>query len=337
MSSLLEMLAADGLIDGGSEGGGEAERRSVVLVGVTGDGKSSTGNTLTGAATFAVSDGFASATQSCSHTDYIHEGQRYRVVDTIGLQDTGLSAAEVMRRFSAFAEHTPDGIDAFLFVVRWGRWKPEHEATIDAFVANCGEQALRRTILVLTHCTDSRALASALEQAPAQLKGWLGRVHSAVGVDNSGSGATAGVRQELHAAIESLCHSLGRHSTGGIAGGETVRYSNSALAEARAQLDVREEDERAAFSAAVADWRKAGSGPVQVVREEGVITRAPACVELPELEEPDPAAMQAPAPAAMQAGGNREARFASLLGTPPEVAERLRAWKALHRSNAIVD
>jgi len=101
----------------------------VVLVGVTGDGKSSTGNTLCGRQAFRTSDGLCSATAACEHADYLQLGAcgLMRVVDTIGLQDTALPAAEVLRRFSLFAERTPLGINAFLFVVRWGRFKPEHE------------------------------------------------------------------------------------------------------------------------------------------------------------------------------------------------------------------
>ena len=37
-----------------------------------------------------------------------------------------------MARFEAFAERAPDGIDAFVFVVRWGRLTPAHEAALDA-------------------------------------------------------------------------------------------------------------------------------------------------------------------------------------------------------------
>ena len=79
---------------------------------------------------------------SCAHADYVRGDDLWRVVDTVGLQDTGLTAAEALRRFELFSEHTPAGIDVFAFVLRWGRFKPEHEATLSAFVANAGEGAL---------------------------------------------------------------------------------------------------------------------------------------------------------------------------------------------------
>ena len=61
------MLNADAasLLDDGFQ------RHTVVLVGVTGDGKSSTGNTLCGTSAFQVSAGFKSETQELAHADYL--------------------------------------------------------------------------------------------------------------------------------------------------------------------------------------------------------------------------------------------------------------------------
>ena len=71
---------------------------------------------------------------------------------------------KVLDRFSTFAEAAAEGrvakafvdwgsaceasrgISVFLFVVRWGRFKPEHDEALAAFAANCGETALRRPV-----------------------------------------------------------------------------------------------------------------------------------------------------------------------------------------------
>ena len=91
--------------------------RSLVVVGVTGDGKSSTCNTLSGTSNFAVSGGFSSETAEAAHADYLHVGgdgvTEMRIIDTIGLHDTGLPAAEVMRRFAAFATAWHAGLWCF--------------------------------------------------------------------------------------------------------------------------------------------------------------------------------------------------------------------------------
>ena len=179
----------------------------------------------------------------------------------MGLQDTDLSAEEVMARFSAFSDdHVPLGINVFLFVARYGRWKPEHEAAMDAFVRNCGEAALGHTLLVFTSCKlgDDELQRQLAEHAPKSLARLLDNLAGpAVGLDNVGD--PQGARSTLQAAVDAACvaRPAGRR-----------RYTNAALAEARLRHDARQEEERAAFAAAVSDWRKR-DGPLVVEREAG--------------------------------------------------------------------
>ena len=122
---------------------------------------------------------------------------------------------QVMDRFIAFADRTPKGIDAFLFVVKWGRLKPEHEAAFDAFVANCGRGALAHTLLVFTHCALSDAeLAAALAgDAPAWLQSYLPELRGFHAVDNV-AGADRGA---FHGSLDALIAANdGRRSALGI-------------------------------------------------------------------------------------------------------------------------
>lgn len=236
-----------------------------VTVGVTGDGKSTTCNTLCGQDHFDTSGGLSSETSRSSHLDYLHIGlgvvgavepREIRIVDTIGLHDTGLPSEEVLQRFAAFSDLVPCGINMFLFVVRWGRFKPEHEAAFDAFCANCGEAALGNTLLAFSSCSLSpEALATELgKHAPESLRRLLPKlVGPPVGFDSVRD--RSGARAILHSAIDAAAIAT-----------EGRRYSNAALAEARVRFDAAQEQERAAFAAAVSDWRK-GSGPVIVERE----------------------------------------------------------------------
>eukprot|EP00656_Telonema_subtile_P002473 TRINITY_DN11099_c0_g1_i3.p1 TRINITY_DN11099_c0_g1~~TRINITY_DN11099_c0_g1_i3.p1 ORF type:complete len:258 (+),score=46.71 TRINITY_DN11099_c0_g1_i3:60-833(+) len=234
--------------------------RTLCLVGVTGDGKSSTGNSLCGRQEFVVSGGLSSETSEVAHADYLHMAPpnffEYRCIDTIGLQDTGLPAGEVIERFNKFSEHCAYGIDVFLFVVRWGRFKPEHEAAFDAFVANCGEAALGHTVLVFTHCKLSadELCAQVEAHAPKALQRLLPALAGPpVGIENVELPTES--KAALQQAIDAACEA-----------NNSKRYSNEALAAARSQADVKREEERIAFAAAVSDWRKT-DGPVEIVRE----------------------------------------------------------------------
>mmetsp|Transcript_73874 Transcript_73874/g.153921 ORF Transcript_73874/g.153921 Transcript_73874/m.153921 type:complete len:288 (-) Transcript_73874:153-1016(-) len=275
---LLARLAADGLLneDAASclEDCESLERRSVVLVGVTGDGKSSTGNTLCGSNIFEVSGGFKSETQEVKHADFKHTSGDvitiWRVMDTVGLHDTDLSQTEVLDRFSLFADKTRDGIDVFLFVVRWGRFKPEHDAALNAFVRNCGEVALQHVVLVFTHCTASQEdLQKQLStSAPATLQRWLPFLQ-----DPTGSYRAIGI-QNGEPEVEARAQLLMEVVEQTVSQNKGERYSNEALAEARRKQAAVEEAERAAFQSAVEEWRRS-VGPVIIEREEGVVTRPP--------------------------------------------------------------
>lgn len=195
-----------------------------MLVGTTGNGKSTTGNTLAGRDCFTASDGFESQTRLCSVEDYEYEGQGWRVVDTIGLSDTEIASEEVLNRFSMFSDQAADGVDAFLYVVRLGRFENEHHRALQAFVTNCGEDVLKRTILVFTHCSYSAAeMQQRLQQQQNQkLQKWFKRVQTFVGIENHKDPAKA--RAALHSSLAMVC----KKSKG-------EKYMNEALKAARAR------------------------------------------------------------------------------------------------------
>ena len=247
-----------------------APPRSIVLVGVTGSGKSSVGSSIVGsgsgsssAAAFAVSAGFRSETSEAAHAEVARLGssdgklRTYRVVDTIGLQDTTLPAAETVERFLGFTSHVPaGGVDLVLFVLPYGRFKPEHEAAINTFVAHCGADVLEHTVFVFTHCTltNEELRTTLVAESPPALRRLLPTLAfpSVVGVDLGGAGGAAqarGAGSRLRMAIDEACDALG---------GE--RYPLEAIAAAGAERgEAQEEEERAAFAAAVSDWRKQAS------------------------------------------------------------------------------
>jgi len=92
-------------------------------------------------------------TSACSFRDFEFNGSFYRVIDTPGLQDTNLGPEELQDRLRNFADFSPNGVDAFLFVVRRGRFRPEYAEAFKAFEEACTTEVLKHTILLFT-CLD---------------------------------------------------------------------------------------------------------------------------------------------------------------------------------------
>jgi len=132
-------------------------RRVLVVVGITGAGKSSTCNTLAGRLhkAFGVSASVTSVTQAISFRDYSFFKQDWRVVDTPGLGDTNRSAADIRGELARLARFAPHGATAFVVVVPRGRFTAEHEAALRELEAVFGAEALRRfAVVALTGATD---------------------------------------------------------------------------------------------------------------------------------------------------------------------------------------
>jgi len=119
-----------GRLNLGAGGDVPPERRVVVVVGVTGAGKSSTCNTLAGRLhkPFAVASAASSVTRAVGFRDYLFASEEWRVIDTPGLGDTHRPPAEIRAELRALAALAPHGVSAVLLVVPAGRLTGAHEA-----------------------------------------------------------------------------------------------------------------------------------------------------------------------------------------------------------------
>jgi len=131
------------------------DKTVLVLVGMTGDGKSTTGNSITDVPnTFVAKNGWQSETRGCSFKDFDIDGTNYRIIDTPGLKDTNLDAEALHERFRGFCDYAPDGVDGFLYVLKKGRFTPETAAAFKAFREACGDAALQHTLILITHAEE---------------------------------------------------------------------------------------------------------------------------------------------------------------------------------------
>jgi hypothetical protein len=141
----------------------EPERHVVVVVGITGAGKSSTANTFRGGRwhSFAVSDSIVSVTKSTSYKDFspVPSGPfskvQFRIIDTPGLMDTNRSASDINDEFVTLKQLAPHGVSAFLVCVPMGRVTDEHERAIKGIVELWGADVIQHSAVVVTNSVDA--------------------------------------------------------------------------------------------------------------------------------------------------------------------------------------
>eukprot|EP00930_Biecheleria_cincta_P069559 TRINITY_DN57288_c0_g1_i1.p1 TRINITY_DN57288_c0_g1~~TRINITY_DN57288_c0_g1_i1.p1 ORF type:complete len:627 (-),score=112.61 TRINITY_DN57288_c0_g1_i1:89-1912(-) len=201
---------------------------NVVLVGGTGHGKTTLGNALCGRNAFLVSNDFESATEQAEGANFFESECCFRVVDTVGFLDTRLSPLEHADKFAEFADSVPDGVDAFLIVIRSGRFTQTDVDLFQSFCEAAGESAMQHAIVVFTFAKLSQLWGA---ECPLQvcrgsknalLKGVAERVRQVIAVDLDGDDACNAARSKICKDILWL-----------VGCNKATRYTNSTLQSAK--------------------------------------------------------------------------------------------------------
>lgn len=132
---------------------------TVLLIGMTGAGKSSLGNLLAGSAIFSAGDDTASMTNLNSTSHFV--SQHLTILDTIGLGDTKISQENVIASIKKTILAVPTGVDIILLALQQGRLTDDTIVPIAHLMESLWQNTpISNLYVVFTHssykCANSR-------------------------------------------------------------------------------------------------------------------------------------------------------------------------------------
>ncbi|KAK6176451.1 hypothetical protein SNE40_014736 [Patella caerulea] len=164
----------------------------IVLLGRTGNGKSSVGNSISESKAFKSEISCESITKQCQYHVADFYDIRLEIVDTPGLFDTETTQEESIKEIASCIGASAPGPHAFVLVLNINRFTKEEEQTVDTLSQLFGDKFFSYVVILFTGkdglIRNGKSLEDFIAKVPDYLRGLLDKCKNrCTAIDNTGT------------------------------------------------------------------------------------------------------------------------------------------------------